>query len=266
MKCITENNHIRIGYLFTKNNYKIYQCKDCGAIMADVAFNKEQYEKDDYYTVIYKSYKEIDRFWGFRYKYILNILSAFKVRNLLDFGAGNGFFTYLAKEKYKLNADGYEISENEIAFAKNTFNIELKNKWKECANNYDIVTLLNVIEHVPEPKGILCSVLEKIEKDGILVITTPNPNCFQTLLKGLENWKMIMPPHHINLFSKIALIEILHNKGLSIIKYETLGTYFAADFFTKHGTNYQIVRRFVRVLFKILNIGADHFIIAKKNS
>lgn len=103
-----------------------------------------------------------------------------------------------------------------------------------------------------------------MNKNGILILTTPNPKGFQVLIKGLNRWVMIMPPHHINLFSKAALLEILENTGFELLQYETLNTYFMADFLSKHGTKYQIIRRIVMYLFKFLNIGADHLIIAKQ--
>jgi hypothetical protein len=77
---------------------------------------------------------------------------------------------------------------------------------------------------------------------------------------------MIMPPHHLNLFSKYGMKKLLLDNNYEILIYETLGTYFEADFFTKYGSKYQIIRRVVMQIFKIIGIGADHFIIAKKTN
>jgi len=185
-------------------------------------------------------------------------------KSILDVGAGNGFFVWKSIKKLKIKSEGVEIAKNERDFAKRIFNIELISDLNSCKTNYDALTLFNVIEHVEDPYLLLKKLKDKIKQQGIIVITTPNPKGFQTIFKGLKNWVMIMPPHHINIFSKQSLIEILEKVNFEILHYETLNTYFCADFFTKYGTRYQIVRKTIMFVFKILNIGADHFVIAKK--
>ncbi|HPW65754.1 MAG TPA: class I SAM-dependent methyltransferase [Salinivirgaceae bacterium] len=264
MKCIVDSRHEKVVFLFTKNNYNIYLCEKCKTIMAEVSFVHEQYESKDYYTVKYTEVKQIEKFWGFRFDYILRKLSKYKIQSILDVGAGNGFFVWKSRETLKIKSEGVEIAKNERDFAKKTFNIELNSDLNSCNTNYDALTLFNVIEHVEDPYLLLNNLKNKIKPQGIIAITTPNPKGFQRIFFGLKNWVMIMPPHHINIFSKQSLIEILENVNFEILHYETLNTYFCADFFTKYGTRFQIVRRIIMFIFRILNIGADHFVIAKK--
>jgi 2-polyprenyl-3-methyl-5-hydroxy-6-metoxy-1,4-benzoquinol methylase len=264
VRCPINNNHLRVKFLFLKNGFNIYKCYDCGTIMADVQYVMDQYEKDDYYTIKYEKLSEIDRFWGFRFRYILNKISKYSDGKILDYGAGNGYFSYLATNNYNKLCDGYEISKTEIEFAKRLFNIELLGDLDQCSEKYDIVTLFNVLEHVPYNDNVFDSILGKVKKNGIIVITTPNPHSFQTIFKSLKKWVMIMPPHHINLFSKKGMEEILDNREYEILKYETLSSYFSADFLTKYGSDFQIIRRVVMFIFNKLRIGADHFIIARK--
>ena len=46
-------------------------------------------------------------------------------RQLLDVGAGNGYFVHLARSEFGLRADGLEISAAEANYARDTFGLEL---------------------------------------------------------------------------------------------------------------------------------------------
>ncbi len=42
---------------------------------------------------------------------------------------------------------------------------------------------------------------------------------------GLEKWNMVAPPHHINLFTRVALEEMLEHAGFEVLEYSTISTY-----------------------------------------
>ncbi|MFZ4796167.1 MAG: hypothetical protein ACOYMA_01650 [Bacteroidia bacterium] len=110
MKCVVNDKHEKIKYIFIKDNYDIYICEECKSIMADVSFVHEQYESDDYYTVKNTNIEYIEKFWGFRIEYILNKIKKYKIGSLLDIGAGNGYFVWKARNKYNINCEGTEIA------------------------------------------------------------------------------------------------------------------------------------------------------------
>ena len=211
-----------------------------------------------------KTKVEIEENWGFRWCYILSQIS--KVTggsSLLDVGAGNGYFVAIARTEFGLNAVGIEISKKEVEFAKDVCAVQLINEdIRSHRDNYDIITSFNVIEHVEDPQTFLCSMLQRLNPGGIMVITTPNPTCIHTRVKGVENWNMVCPPHHVNLFSSKALNILLENNGLIAIKYETLSTYI--NFVRNIDTKSLLLRRLFFHILRIFNLGADHCVLARR--
>lgn len=251
---------------FIKNGTDIYACPDCGCLMADIDFNQDQYETAIYYTMIHKTKEAIENEWGFRWRYILNrIVNAGNFSTLLDVGAGNGYFVSLASNEFAFDAKGLEMSKKEIQFAKDVVGVDLINEdVAQHRMNYDVVTSFNVLEHVSDPQRFLSALVKRVNPGGILVITTPNPTSVRARVRGLQNWNMVDPPHHINLFTKKALSILMERHSLELIDYQTLSTYI--NFVRKVDTRNLLLRRLFFQSLRILGLGADHFLIARKHS
>lgn len=262
--CVVDANHSSSQKIFVSNAIDIYVCADCGCIMADIDFDYDQYETNDYYTMRHKTVEGIEYEWGFRWRYILSLIARIEgVSSLLDVGAGNGYFVRLASNEFSLEAKGLEISKEETQFAKDVLGVQLINEdvTQHCMK-YDVVTCFNVLEHVADPKMFLSALVKRVKPGGVLVITTPNPGCIHARLKGLKNWSMIAPPHHINLFTERSLNALIKREELEMISYETLSTYI--KFVRKFDSSSLILRRLFFNLLKMFDLGADHFLIARK--
>jgi 2-polyprenyl-3-methyl-5-hydroxy-6-metoxy-1,4-benzoquinol methylase len=229
--------------------------------MADLDFAHEQYESASYYTMSFKTKAEIEAEWGFRWRYILSAIKRYTVApKLLDVGAGNGYFVYLARSQFGMRADGLEISAAEADYARDTFGIELlRGELSEVQEQYEIVTSFNVLEHVKHPMTLLVQMGQRLAAGGLIVITTPNPACIHRRLRGLNRWNMVCPPHHINLFTRPALEEMLAQASFEILEYSTLSTYINSV--RKIDTQSLLLRRAAFQALKTARLGADHFAI-----
>jgi 2-polyprenyl-3-methyl-5-hydroxy-6-metoxy-1,4-benzoquinol methylase len=263
-ECVVRTEHAPPRRAFAKNGVDVYTCPTCGCIMADVDFVHDQYESDGYYTMAQKSTADIERHWGFRWRHILRTLQRYIARpRILDVGAGNGFFVHLARTELGLHADGLEISDAEVAYAREMFGLGLlRGDIGDVVGRYDAVCSFNVIEHVPDPAALLSSMTGKIRPGGYLVLTTPNPSCVHRRVKGLQNWDMVQPPHHINLFTRESLSQLMSGAGLSVLAYSTISTYI--NFVRKLDTRSLLLRRTVFHVLKSARLGADHFLICQK--
>jgi 2-polyprenyl-3-methyl-5-hydroxy-6-metoxy-1,4-benzoquinol methylase len=262
--CAVHAEHAAPRFAFPKSGVDIYTCPTCGCIMADLEFAHEQYEAANYYTMAFKTKAEIESEWGFRWRYILRTLKRYAAGpRLLDVGAGNGYFVYLARTEFGLGAEGLEISAAEADFARDTFDIELlRGDLAIVTQRYDVVTSFNVLEHVKQPMTLLREMSERLSPGGLLVLTTPNPSCIHRRLRGLNKWNMVCPPHHINLFTRTALQEMLARMGFEALEYSTLSTYINSV--RKIDTESLVLRRAAFQALKSANLGADHFIICRK--
>jgi 2-polyprenyl-3-methyl-5-hydroxy-6-metoxy-1,4-benzoquinol methylase len=262
--CAVHAGHAAPRFAFPKSGVDIYTCPTCGCIMADLEFAHEQYEAANYYTMAFRTKAEIEGEWGFRWRYVLRTLMRYTAGpKLLDVGAGNGYFVYLARTEFGLRAEGLEISAAEADYARDTFGIELlRGDLSAATGKYAVVTSFNVLEHVKQPMTLLTRMTERLAHGGLLVLTTPNPSCIHRRLRGLNNWNMVCPPHHINLFTRAALREMLARLDLEALEYSTLSTYINSV--RKIDTQSLVLRRAAFQALKTANLGADHFFICRR--
>ena len=251
--------------VFEKSGADIFLCPACGCIMASVEYDEDQYESDDYYTMASDDVRDMETRWGFRSRYILGkvLEHSGAEPTLLDVGAGNGYFVHVAQRDLGIAATGIEISSTAVKFSDAVLGVKLI--CQDAAHHtgqYDIVTSFNVIEHTQNPEDHLAELLRLTKAGGHVVITTPNPNCIQRRAVGLKNWKMICPPHHINIFSLKALTSMTRGANLEMVAHETLSTYVKAV--KDIDTDSLLLRRLFFNTFKLLGLGADHLIIARK--
>lgn len=261
--CAANPAHPPPAYAFSKKGVEIYLCPACQCIMADVDFVQDQYESDSYYTMQFGSLGDIDLEWGFRWRYILSSIGR-RVSNpaLLDVGAGNGYFVHLARKEFGWDANGIETSSVETAYAKRLFGVDyLDEELTSIPDTYDVVTSFNVLEHVSDPLGFLSSMRPRISSGGYLVLTTPNPDCIQRRINGLEKWGMVIPPHYINLFTRTSLVDALNHVGFTMVEYSTLSTYINAV--RRFDTRNLLLRRAAFNVLKASNLGADHFVMCR---
>lgn len=126
-------------------------------------------------------YAEVARHKGLR---TVQILSKYKNKNaiLLDLGCGIGMsLSILATYFHK--TVGCDVSQDAInasraLLKKQNLSIPLKlyggKKLPFADNSFDIVTAIEVIEHVENPKQFLNEIYRVLKKDGILHVTTAN--------------------------------------------------------------------------------------------
>ena len=171
------------------------------------------------------------------------------------------------RHDFAIDATGLEISEEEIRFARNRLGVELKHQLlsEHSEFDYSILTLFNVIEHVSDPLAMLKEAYLHIDSGGCIALTTPNPLCINVKLRGLKRWKMISPPHHINIFTKSNLSVLLSMARFTPIRYETMQTAFRLlrKYDRKHRLT--ILKPAAYYALRMLNLGTDHFVIAKKS-
>lgn len=85
---------------------------------------------------------------------------------------------------------------------------------------FDVVTLMNVLEHLADPIAVMQEIRAKVlAPTGLLVIEVPNDfNAFQVAgqkLHGLRPW-WVAPPAHLNYFSASTLSSALRGTGYAV--------------------------------------------------
>ena len=140
----------------------------------------------------------------------------------LDFGCGSGDLVNFAK-KQGFASVGTEINYS-VTKKLEELGVPVKSLSSILAQpeTYDVITAIEVIEHVSDPKSILEALNKKLSKKGLLFLTTPNFNSLNRYL--LKNkWRALWYPDHINIFNKSSIERILFQSGFSNVNVLTEG-------------------------------------------
>lgn len=81
-------------------------------------------------------------------------------------------------------------------------------------HHFDIITLINVIEHVTAPQELLANLAAKLTSDGILFIHTPNAGGLPARWQQ-ERWSQIEPLSHLYYFTAQTLGAMLEKSSLA---------------------------------------------------
>jgi 2-polyprenyl-3-methyl-5-hydroxy-6-metoxy-1,4-benzoquinol methylase len=80
------------------------------------------------------------------------------------------------------------------------------------ANDMDVIVMNHVIEHTPDPAGMLRECYRILKAGGRLMVTTPNHESWGHSLFR-KNWRGLEPPRHLFIFNPASLLRLIHQAG-----------------------------------------------------
>ncbi len=142
---------------------------------------------------------------------------------LLDIGCGEGFFLSNASRAGYITK-GIELSQDAAAYARREFGLDVEAKpFEELCfpeDYFDVITLWQVLEHVPYPCMILEEVHRILKPGGLLAMSTPDIGGIPARIFGRRWWNIRRL--HINQFTTKTIMSILKNigfKNMSSVSY-----------------------------------------------
>jgi 2-polyprenyl-3-methyl-5-hydroxy-6-metoxy-1,4-benzoquinol methylase len=132
----------------------------------------------------------------------------------LDIGCGEGFFLFNAS-KAGYTAKGIEISQDVAEYARREFGLDVEAKpFEELRfpeNYFDVVTLWQVLEHLPYPFMILKEAHRVLKPGGLVATSTPDIEGILARIFRRKWWNLRRL--HINQFTAKTLTDILSRAG-----------------------------------------------------
>ncbi|MBI4204018.1 MAG: class I SAM-dependent methyltransferase [Betaproteobacteria bacterium] len=215
---------------FSKHGVELMPCIDCTARYgAQVAANLDDVYQNPAYTVFTK--EDTDEHYAYRRERFgrerVGILEKYcgdlTDKRLLDVGCGNGYFLAEAMRKCR-HCYGAEFSEKLRAYAQARTGLPIFRERLDDLpeRGFDIITLFDVIEHVPEPLPFLASVDRLLNPGGHVLVFTPNFDSFG--LRVMREYSSIVDPtEHVILFTEQSLRALGARVGFKVVYYETQG-------------------------------------------
>lgn len=148
---------------------------------------------------------------------------------LLDVGAASGI---LLEQAAKLGYEGEGV-EPSRSLAKSAQDAGLKVHLgtfphPAVTGSFDVITLIDVIEHVPCPIPLLKNIAAQLKPDSIGVLTTPDVESFVARRLGPRWWHFRVA--HIGYFSRKTMQRALDAAGLEIVEMTCPAWYFTHDY------------------------------------
>jgi 2-polyprenyl-3-methyl-5-hydroxy-6-metoxy-1,4-benzoquinol methylase len=86
---------------------------------------------------------------------------------------------------------------------------------------FDLITLWDVIEHLPDPASVIGELKKLLSPKGRIVIQTPRFGLVGELFGSA--WPHLLPVQHLSIASKEGMQKFVRRKGLTIEQHKSFG-------------------------------------------
>lgn len=190
----------------------LYECRQCGfqffnpALAGGAEFYEQLHvDSAEYYTPNRPENERNVRF-AIRKQY----------RNILDVGCGPGFALDAAK-RIGLETYGIELSRTAAAAATERghtiFPVLLEAMDSKWEGKFDLISLNQLLEHVPDPVGLIRQCLRFLSPQGVVAIAVPGATGVLRFSPWMPaNW----PPHHLSRWRTKDFHTLARQTGLQV--------------------------------------------------
>jgi SAM-dependent methyltransferase len=209
--------------LYAKNGCDIFRCETCGLGRTETS----AFDPATYYTGDYFSGRHVDGYADYlgaepvlRHEFARVVAFVRKHRNrgrLLELGCAYGFFLQEAEPYFEVA--GIELAEDAAAYGRRRGLKVLAGVAEEDnlarLGPLDVIVLLDVIEHLPDPHATLALCARHLNPGGIIVLTTGDFGSGAARLAGAR-WRLMTPPQHLWFFTRNSMERLSERLGMRL--------------------------------------------------
>ena len=203
----------RCGFFFVADKKFVKKAISLYRRMSDQAYVQEEKERRLSFQKILENIKRIRKMR--------------KALNILDIGCSTGGLLVEAKN-LGWRAFGVEPSIWGCKLANKLHGLTISNSTMESyhsSKKFDVITILDVLEHVENPVFLLRKVSRLLKAEGVICIVTPDFGSFMARILGEKWWGIRLG--HLSYFDRKTFKKIIRESGFKVKKESTYTRFFS---------------------------------------
>ena len=211
------------SFLYAVNGCDVDRCSVCGIGRTHArVFDAASYYSEDYFTGGrddgYADYQGTEPVLRSEFRRLLeHIRKQVPSGRLLEIGCAYGYFLDEAKNSFDVT--GIEISASAVqtceAAGLNVVRGEVSEAVMSGLGMFDVIVMLDVIEHVPDPAEVFALCSRHLNPGGIIVLSTGDFSSVAARVTG-RKWRLMTPPQHLWFFTPSSLRALASGSGLEV--------------------------------------------------
>lgn len=228
-----------------ENGLGLVQCPKCGLVFVSprpdanelyALYGETYFHNNDSGVVGYTNYLKDEN----------NIRKTFAVRikhlqqwakpggKALDVGCAAGFFLAEAQAR-GWQVQGLDVSTFAVNYTKERFGVDVRQgSFTELdypTDHFDLITMWDVIEHVPDPKSYIQKAAGLLHSGGVIALATPDVDSLPAKITGKRWVGYKLSEEHVYYFSIKTLSRMLNEAGFDVVNVRHVGKYVTLRLF-----------------------------------
>lgn len=202
--------------------FNIVACADCGHVYVNPRLSDDAlallYDEEYYHgkgfdrTIDYAG--PVSRYKRSELEAVLctveSVTNGVAGKRWLDFGCGAGI---LLEELVKRGADAVGFDDSAVALrrcSEKQLPVATLRELESASGTFDVISAVEVIEHLPDPRAFLRTLVSFLKIGGVAYVQTGNWN----VVRRLPGTPYLMPEGHIHYFTPPELHRLFREVGL----------------------------------------------------
>jgi len=217
-----------------ENGKGLVQCQNCGLVYVSprpdaeelyALYGETYFKNDDSGTVGYHDYladeTNIRRTFNRRLDMLQEHIQPGQGRKLLDIGCATGFYIDEAAKRgwdvEGLDVSGFAVDYVQKVHGHKAYNTSVLDADFLEEGAYSMISMWDVIEHVPDPKAHVERIANLLHSGGYVAFITPDVASLPARLTGKRWIGYKLSEEHVYYFSKQTLTRMLNDSGFDVV-------------------------------------------------